>query len=299
LKFSGFHTYGEALTHKGISPSSGSLGDTLSLNGEFTDFAFEIVFADEIPDSDPFSTGAVISTFDELDVPSWSGDYTVMALEEYFLDFSDNTVLFREDREISGILIEAVKNGSIKSVYSDKWLSDPIDMVDFTRRITIPDLEMEELFREVYEWDEQQHYMVSDKARISNVIYESLADFNKGNHPSTSAGFWVGELMTIDTVYYLPMEFTTMHVVYNTTFDDLGEIKSINPMAIQFYISAENTGDEIDIYTGYMKYEECEAVLRASDEAQIEDDGKNYADVIENKDLLGFTLYSGNVQYVK
>jgi len=116
-------------------------------------------------------------------------------------------------------------------------------MVDFTRRITIPDLEMEELFREVYEWDEQQHYMVSDKARISNVIYESLADFNKGNHPSTSAGFWVGELMTIDTVYYLPMEFMTMHVVYNTTFDDLGKIKSINPMAIQFYISAENTGD--------------------------------------------------------
>jgi len=48
-----------------------------------------------------------------------------------------------------------------------------------------------------------------------------------------------------------------------------------------------------------MKYEECEAVLRASDEARINDDGKNYADVIENKDLLGFTLYSGHVQYAR
>ena len=47
-----------------------------------------------------------------------------------------------------------------------------------------------------------------------------------------------------------------MQVLYNLTFDADGNIKDTSPRAIQFHISGEFTGDELDVYSGFLDYEE-------------------------------------------
>ena len=304
VTFQGFTTYGRALAKGKLMPADDLQYDTLSIDGNFimdiSETALGRYFsAMELTETDPFSAGQLLTPTAIPTGDPWEGYYTMRSAVEYMLDTDANIFLNEPGKEISAILIESIRNGEITNLYRDKSLTRSFSREEFMEGISIPDWEMEELFREISEWDPEHNYLVGDKARISNVIYESLGDFNRGNPPAGSAGFWSGEVIAQDILYYDYDAFNKLEIVYNTVFDAEGGILSVAPEALQLIIGADFSENESEIRTGYLAFSDCERVFRESEDAfsQAGNNQVNYADIIRNGALRGITIFSGHIEY--
>ena len=304
VTFQGFTTYGRALAEGKLMPADDLQYDTLSIDGNFvmdiSETALGRYFSEmELTETDPFSAGQLLTPTAIPTGDPWEGYYTMRSAVEYMLDTDANIFVNEPRKEISAILIESIRNGEITNLYRDRSLTRSFSREEFMEGISISDWEMEELFREISEWDPEHNYLLGDKARISNVIYESLGDFNRGNPPAGSAGFWSGEVIAQDILYYDYDAFNKLEIVYNTVFDAEGGILSLAPEALQLIIGADFSEDESEIRTGYLAFSDCERVFRESEDAfsQAGNNQVNYADIIRNGALRGITIFSGHIEY--
>ncbi len=302
--FQGFGAYGKALAEGMLKPADELQIDTLSIDGNFVagfdEATWSIYFSEmEMPETDPFSAGQSVTPTAIPAREPLERNYTIRNAVEYLLDMDVNKFINKPGKEISTILIESIRNGEITDLYRDRLLVRTFSKEEFIEGITIPDWEMEDLFRELSEWDPGHNYLLGDKVRISNVIYESLGDFNRGNPPAGSAGFWSGEVMARDTLYYEYEAFNKLEIVYKTVFDSEGKILSVTPEALQLIIGGDFSEDESEIRTGYMTFRDCERVFRKSEDAYAGEGNNrvNYADIILNGALKGNTVFSGHIEY--
>lgn len=304
ITFQGFSSYALALVVSKLMPEDELPYDTLSTDGSFvTDIngtTLAKYFSEmELPEADPFSAGQSLTPTDLPTGEPWEGNYNMRSAVEYMLDTDANKFINEPGKEVSAILIEAIRNNGITNLYMDRSLTCTISKKEFIERITIPDWEMEELFRELSEWDPEHNYLLGDKVRISNVIYESLGDFNRDNPPASSVGFWSGEVMALDILFYEYEAFNKLEIVYNTVFNPEGQILSITPEALQLVIGVDYSENDSEIATGYLAFSDCERVFRKSEYAfaKAGNNQVNYADIIRNGELKGITIFSGHIEY--
>jgi len=170
-------------------------------------------------------------------------------------------------------------------------------MESFIADLAVRDWEMEEEYNNIPFWDDDESYEEYDKIRVSDTVYISEADFNRGNDPENfGGGFWKMDKIMANIETYKTEEFNLLYVVYQKEFDPSGKILTNKVLALQPVVGLRYSIEDDPVTPGYIPIRECQSILSAV-KTNVNGVSMNYYDVIINDKLTGIPIFSGHIRH--
>ncbi len=216
------------------------------------------------------------------------------------LSQKQNKGFFSKNREFTKVLIEAVMNDEIQTVYDAEpglfELEKQMTKEEFTRRLmkSDPEDEVAEL-QQLYEFDFP--WNTGEIVESGGVNYTSLQDNNLENDPAFSPEWWelwAGEV----SEPYLPSEITVIEVMEDVIFDKRRARQYNDIQSIRLIVSGEYTNDATNYYVATFAYRDLEKFFREHPEKAIWYNQYNSAENRNLADAFLLRLFHGDLYKV-
>lgn len=211
-----------------------------------------------------------------------------------------NKGFFSKNREFTKVLIDAVMNDEIQTVYDAEpglfELEKKMTKEEFTKRLMKSD--PEDLIAELqplYEIDFP--YNTGEIVESDGVNYTSLQDNNLENDPASSPDWWevwAGE----ESFPYLPSEITIIEVMEDVIFDKRRARQYNDIQSIRLIVSGEYTNDATNYYVATFAYRDLEKFFREHPEKAIWYNQYNSAENRNLADAFLLRLFHGELYKV-
>jgi len=282
----GFMSYGQAISQGKLEPIPDSGIDTLSHNGILTTQNSSIQIS-EIK-SVELSIGNPILDYQ-------TGTYSMLISEMVNLNTKENSMLFQPDNEISGILMNKVREGLFDIYYNDS-LTSQMTLEEFNKNLTVYYEEWDEMWYE--DWDSTFTYSSWDGVIYDDIEYQSLIDDNIGNVPEENSEAW--EPVVNESIEFQPTEVSILQITYRYNFDQEGKILSSEPIALGLHVSPQfvETGIMMPICT--FNFKDVEQVFSNDIRTEININGESVkmTDIIRDHRLMTYYYDSRYIEYV-
>ena len=217
------------------------------------------------------------------------------------LEQKQNRGFFFKGKEITKLLIDAVMNDEIQTVYDAEAglgeLEKPMTKEEFVKRLqkTQGD-EGEPEPQPLYE--EDWPYAVGEVVEYNGVNYESLKDDNLGNYPDTAPEYWqVWEGEKPEP--FLPSEITILEVMEDVIFDKRRAREYRDIQSIKLVVPGKYTNDGSNYYVATFAYKDLEKFFREHPEKALWYNQYNSAENRNLADAFLLHLYQGQLYKVE
>ena len=293
IEFGGFYSYSNL--REFLKPGDGR--EVISIDGEFVD-GKESVYFDQSVDiiyKDPFSTLEKVES-SQTTLSKLEGNFSI--IEVVVIDLEDPEIpdLMEPGKEIAGLIIEGVRKNKIQNLFHDPLFEETLTKESFLGEMAVRDWELEEEYANIPYWDDDESYEARDKIIVSDTVYISEADFNRGNDPENfGGGFWKIDKILSNTETYKNEEFNLLYLVYEKIFDAKGQVINRKVIGLQPVVGIRYSVEDKAITPGFIPIEECKQILTV----QTESDGKvlSYFDVLTQNNLSGIPVFSGHIRH--
>jgi hypothetical protein len=281
----GFMSYGQALSQGKLSSIQGSEVDTLSHNGVLTGLDSPIQISE--------IKNAVVTLQNPI-LDYKTGTYGLVVTELANLNTDDNNMLLQTENEISGILIDKVRDGSLR-VFANDSLTTELTIEEFNRNLTRYYEEWGEIWYD--EWDSTLIYSSWDGAIFNDIEYQSLIDNNQGISPEGNPEAWMQ--MENEIMEYAPSEVSMLQITYRYIFSGEGKMISYEPITLGLNVSPEFVESGLMMQVGTFNFQDVSEVFSEDPRTEIKVNGesRNMADIIKNRQLKTYHLYSRYLEY--
>lgn len=211
-----------------------------------------------------------------------------------------NKGFFSKNREFTKVLIDAVMNDEIQTVYDAEpglgELEKKMTKEEFTKRLmkSDPEDQVAEL-QPLYEIDFP--YNTGEIVESDGVNYTSLQDNNLENDPASSSEWWelwAGEV----SEPYLASEITIIEVMEDVIFDKRRARQYNDIQSIRLIVSGEYTNDATNYYVATFAYRDLEKFFREHPEKAIWYNQYNSAENRNLADAFLLRLFHGDLYKV-
>jgi gliding motility associated protien GldN len=212
-----------------------------------------------------------------------------------------NKGFFSKNRELTKILIEAVMNDEIQTVYDAEAglgeLEKPMNKEGFIKRLmkSDPGDQVAEL-QPLYELDFP--YNTGELVESEGINYSSLQDNNLGQDPATTPDaweVWAGE----EAEEYMPSEITVIEVMEDVIFDKRRARQYNDIQSIRLIVDGEYTLDGSNYYVATFAYKDLENFFREHPEKAIWYNQYNSAENRNLGDAFLLRLFHGQLYKVE
>lgn len=216
------------------------------------------------------------------------------------LSQKQNKGFFSKNREFTKVLIEAVMNDEIQTVYDAEpglfELEKQMTKEEFTKRLmkSDPEDQVAEL-QPLYEMDFP--YNTGEIVESDGVNYTSLQDNNLENDPASNLEWWelwAGEV----SEPYLASEITVIEVMEDVIFDKRRARQYNDIQSIRLIVSGEYTNDATNYYVATFAYRDLEKFFREHPEKAIWYNQYNSAENRNLADAFLLRLFHGDLYKV-
>ena len=223
-----------------------------------------------------------------------TGTYSLVVTELANLYTDDNNILLQPENEISGILIEKVRDGSLR-VFANDSLTTELTIEEFNRNLTMYYEEWGEIWYD--EWDSTLIYSSWDGAIFNDIEYQSLMDNNQGISPEGNPEAWMP--IENEIMEYAPSEVTMLQITYRYVFSGEGKMISNEPIALGLNVSPEFVESGLMMQVGTFNFQDVSEMFSEDPRTEIKVNGesRNMVDIIKNRQLKTYHLYSRYLEY--
>ena len=212
-----------------------------------------------------------------------------------------NKGFFSKNREFTKVLIDAVMNDEIQTVYDAEAglfeLEKPMNKEEFMKRLLKSDAddqvaELQPLFEIDFP------YNTGEIVESSGVNYTSLQDNNIENDPAASPewwGVWAGE----QSEPYMASEITIIEVMEDVIFDKRRSRQYNDIQTIRLIVSGANTNDGTNYYVATFAYKDLEKFFREHPEKALWYNQYNSAENRNLADAFLLRLFHGELHKVE
>jgi hypothetical protein len=211
-----------------------------------------------------------------------------------------NQGFFSKNRELTKILIDAVVNDEIQTVYDAEAglfeLEKPMTKEEFMKRLLKSDVDDQVVeLQPLYEIDFP--YNTGEIVEDGGINYTSLQDNNLENSPASSPDWWEvwgGE----ESEPYMPSEITIIEVMEDVIFDKRRARQYNDIQSLRLIVSGEYTNDATNYYVATFAYRDLEKFFRAHPEKAIWYNQYNSAENRNLADAFLLRLFHGDLYKV-
>lgn len=209
-----------------------------------------------------------------------------------------NKGFFSKNREFTKILIEAVMNDEIQTVYDAEPGIGELDST-FTKAEFAAALQKTEVDDTAPEaqmlWEEDYPYIEGEIVEYNGVNYESILDDNF-NVPGTDAswGLWAGEVAEL----YMPSEITMIEVMEDVIFDKRRAREYRDIQSIKLIVTDKYSNDGTNYYVATFAYKDLEKFFKEHPEKAIWYNQYNSAENRNLADAFALRLFQGQLYKV-
>jgi len=213
------------------------------------------------------------------------------------LSQKQNKGFFSKNREFTKLLIEAVLNDEIQTVYDAEpglgELEKPMTKEEFQKRLLKSDpedqvAELQPLYENDFPWN------TGEIVESGGVNYTSLQDNNLDNDPASSPDWWAvwaGE----ESEPFLPSEITIIEIMEDVIFDKRRARQYNDILTVRLIVSGENTNDGANYYVATFAYKDLEKFFREHPEKAIWYNQYNSAENRNLADAFLLRLFHGDL----
>ena len=211
-----------------------------------------------------------------------------------------NKGFFSKNREFTKVLIDAVMNDEIQTVYDAEpglfELEKKMTKEEFTRRLmkSDPEDQVAEL-QPLYEIDFP--YNTGEIVESDGVNYTSIQDNNLENDPASSPEWWE-EWAGEQSEPYLASEITIIEVMEDVIFDKRRARQYNDIQSIRLIVSGEYTNDATNYYVATFAYKDLEKFFREHPQKAIWYNQYNSAENRNLGDAFLLRLFHGDLYKV-
>jgi gliding motility associated protien GldN len=211
-----------------------------------------------------------------------------------------NKGFFSKNREFSKILIDAVMNDEIQTVYDAEpglgELEKPMTKEEFQKRLLKSDFDPEAVeLQPLYEVDFP--YNTGETVESEGKNYISLIDNNLGNDPATNPNaweIWAGE----QPEPFMPSEITMIEIMEDVIFDKRRARQYNDIQSIKLIVTGEFSVDATNYYVATFAYRDLEKFFREHPEKCLWYNQYNSAENRNLADAFLLRLFHGELYKV-
>ena len=236
-----------------------------------------------------------------LPIPFYEQLYKQRIWTRVDLKQKQNKGFFHKNREFARLLIEAVRNDEIQTVYAADpgfgELDSAITKEVFEQKllkVSLEDMgppEPEPLY------DPDWPYMEGETMEYNGTNYISLANDNLGNAPSPDDGFWE-EWGGVQAESYLYSEITWIEIMEDVIFDKRRAREYRDIQSIKLIVPGDYTPDGANYFVATFAYKDLEKFFREHPEKAIWFNQYNQAENRNMADAFLLRLFHGELYKV-
>lgn len=224
-----------------------------------------------------------------LNIPKYEQLYKVKVWRTIDLREKQNKGFFARGREITDLIIKAVRSGEIADIYINDSTTTKKDKAAFENDM------VSQAGATLQAWAPAQDYYQGDQVTLNGKNYEAVVD-NKGKNPTTSTNEWQ-ETNAGKATYYLPSEIFQLVLVEDIIFDKRRSRLYYDMLAIQMSAFDQNTGTFKPL--GWFKYKDLEKVFRNHVNDAVWFNRYNTAENKNYADAFLLRLFHGTIDRVE
>jgi gliding motility associated protien GldN len=233
-------------------------------------------------------------------VPYYEQLYKQRTWTRVDLKQKQNKGFFSKNREFTKILIDAVVNDEIQTVYDAEAglgeMEKPMTKEGFMKRLLKSDADDEVVeLQPLYEVDFP--YNTGEVVESEGINYSSLQDDNLGQDPATNPEaweVWAGE----ESEPYMASEITVIEVMEDVIFDKRRARQYNDIQTIRLIVAGEYTNDGANYYVATFAYKDLEKFFREHPEKAIWYNQYNSAENRNLADAFLLRLFHGELYKV-
>jgi gliding motility associated protien GldN len=210
-----------------------------------------------------------------------------------------NTGFFSKSREFTRILIDAVRNDEIQTVYDAEpglgELDSTLTKEEFEKRLQKSAADVIEEDQVLFE--ENYGYYTDEVVEYNGVNYQSLIDDNfaiPGVDPN-AWGLWAGEVAEV----YMPSEITMIEVMEDVIFDKRRAREYRDIQSIKLIVTDKFSNDGTNYYVATFAYKDLEKFFKEHPEKALWFNQYNSAENRNLADAFALRLFQGQLYKVE
>ncbi len=224
-----------------------------------------------------------------LSIPKYEQLYKVKVWRGIDLREKQNKGFFARGREITDLVIKAVRSGELADIYANDSITTKKSKEDFEKDMVA------QQGATLQAWVPTQDYFQGDQVTLNGKNFEAVVD-NKGKNPTTSTNEWQSTRAGMATSY-LPQEIFKLVLVEDMIFDKRRSRLYYDMLAIEFQAFDQNTGTFKSL--GWFKYKDLDKLFRNHVNDAVWFNRYNTAENKNYADAFLLRLFHGTIDRVE